>query len=310
MRGRWLVSVSFFPMLIIAGLAAALGMQRAGISDYAIVFSLTFFGSLPILLLQRLMPYEPEWRGRPIDFRIDILHMVVSNALSGSLVRAIAYGVVCLMALWIEQTIGRPVWPDSWPILAQLALAVLIGDFFSYWAHRLCHSNTLMWRIHALHHSSERMYVFASARNHPLNVMLTYVALTCPVVLLGASPEVMALHSVFNSLVGMLQHSNVDLRTGPLGWILATPELHRWHHSNDREESAHNFGTDTAIWDILFGTRHLPSDRKPRVVGLPGVAIPSNFLKHMVVPFVYQRFVLVPALARVLTERPAPPRLP
>ena len=56
MRARRLVSVSFFPVLIIAGLAAALGMQRAGISDYAIVFSLTFLGSLPILVLQRLMP--------------------------------------------------------------------------------------------------------------------------------------------------------------------------------------------------------------------------------------------------------------
>jgi sterol desaturase/sphingolipid hydroxylase (fatty acid hydroxylase superfamily) len=151
------------------------------------------------------------------------------------------------------------------------------------------------------------MYVFAAGRNHPLNVALTYAALTLPAMLLGADPQILALHSVFNALLGLAQHSNVDFRTGAIGWVLSTPELHRWHHSSDEAESKHNFGTDTAIWDWVFGTRHAPVHPSPARVGLPNLALPLNYLRHLGAPFALRRYQVRPSVtpsARLERSRP------
>jgi sterol desaturase/sphingolipid hydroxylase (fatty acid hydroxylase superfamily) len=316
MRWRAVVSWVFFPILLAGGMALAVLLQRAGVSDYLTVFGITFLGSLPILVLQRLMPYEETWRGRPVDFSVDLVHVALSNALPASIVRALAYGAVVMASNSVAVTLGGAIWPQTWPMAIQLPLAILVGDLGSYWMHRSCHKNPMLWRIHALHHSSERMYVLASVRNHPLNVVLTFVSRTIPLVLLGADPEVLALVSVFNALLGMLQHSNIDMHTGAFGWIVSTPELHRWHHSTDLRESGSNFGTDLAVWDIVFGTRFLPRDRQPVAVGLPGTRIPTNYWQQLAVPFVLERFavpapVLLPIAAEQvgLSVEPAPPRV-
>lgn len=60
---------------------------------------------------------------------------------------------------------------------------------------------------------------------------------------------------------GLWIHSNVDVRTGRLRWILNGPEAHRWHHATDPDARDRNFGTKLAFWDRLFGTAFLPAGR-------------------------------------------------
>ena len=43
---------------------------------------------------------------------------------------------------------------------------------------------------------------------------------------------------------------------GFLSGILATSDVHRFHHSSDLDESNTNFGNATMIWDRIFGTFH------------------------------------------------------
>lgn len=71
--------------------------------------------------------------------------------------------------------------------------------------------------------------------------------------------------------------------TTMLGSFVAmlTLELHRWHHSRSLDDANKNYGANLIVWDIVFGTRHLPSDREhqPADVGFDGVdAFPSNYL--------------------------------
>lgn len=291
MSPRSIVARAAFPVVLFGSTVAAGALHTAGWPDYLIIFGLTFAVTLPVLVLQAWIPYEPRWRGTPVDFRVDLVHFALSNAAVGSLMRVGLFGAVVWLAHTVHHALGGSAWPDRWPFALQIAIAVAVGDFFSYWTHRACHVVPALWRIHAVHHSSERMYALASARNHPLNVAMTYAAQTLPLLALGASPRVLLVYTVFTAVLGVLQHSNADLRTGALSHVLSTPELHRWHHATDEAAMNCNFGADTAIWDRLFGTRYLPGDREAHDVGIPGWHVPVNWWKHLGVPLRFERWI-------------------
>lgn len=109
---------------------------------------------------------------------------------------------------------------------------------------------------------------------HPVDALLQLVAHVGPLAMLGAPPRVIAAVVAVASVHGLLQHSNVDVRLGPLNWIFSAAELHRWHHARELDRANHNYGQVFLLWDVVFGTRYLPEDRPPAEVGL---AEPADF---------------------------------
>ena len=198
-------------------------------------------------------------------------------------VGALCFGAMFLVAQNFSTWIGGDLWPTRLPVVIQLGLALIIGDFGAYWVHRTCHNGTLLWRLHAMHHTSERLQVLSSARNHPGNAIFAYGSQVIPLILLGANAEVLAALSVFTAVHGLLQHGNVDLRYGVFSYVFATADLHRWHHSVNFEESNTNFGSNLALWDHVFGTFHHPGGA-PERVGLDDLAVRENFGAHLVLP--------------------------
>lgn len=79
----------------------------------------------------------------------------------------------------------------------------------------------------------------------------------------------------------MYIHSNIDVRSGKLQYLINGPEMHQWHHSNDRAVFFANYSTKFAIWDWLFGTAYLPGRKKPEEFGLPYDYPRDYFLQHM-----------------------------
>src|SRR5262249_1260597 len=151
------------------------------------------------------------WFARPKHFSIDLLHMVTTG-LTTDAVRALMVAFAVQAAVSAHEQIARDavstLWPSNWPLFAQLPFRVVVGACGPYWVDRLCHAVPLFWRLHAMHHSSERMYVFAAARNHPANAMLMHAAHLVPLTLLSAPVEILALTSVFTGVNGMVQHCN------------------------------------------------------------------------------------------------------
>lgn len=288
---RTVVSWALYPGLMGGSLLFTLLAIRAGQDPTSIVMVVILLSTIPLLLAQRLLPAEAEWSARPKHFTIDLLHMATSGfALEA--VRVLTLGVLIQIALSLHGALGADdLWPTSFPIVFQLGFGILVGDIGAYWVHRACHKFPLLWRIHAVHHSSERMYVFAAARNHPMNAILMHVSHLLPLTLLGAPIEIIALTSVFTGVHGMLQHCNVDLKHGWFNYVFATADLHRWHHSSDFDESNRNFGNNLSIWDWIFGTRYLPAGH-PQEVGLGTVHLPENFLAHLATPFLLNRLLI------------------
>ena len=90
---------------------------------------------------------------------------------------------------------------------------------------------------------------------------------------------------MFYAVNGFYQHSNCDVRLGPLNQLVSGPELHRWHHSMIPSESDSNFGNNLIVWDTLFGTHYLPVGREVGPLGLINQNYPDGFLAQMRTPF-------------------------
>ena len=311
--GRLVVREVAYPGLLLGSLVLAwsLGAGRAGegLAGGLAVSGSILLAGLVLLGLERLAPFSPRWRvplgGRAQ--RVDALH-TASTAVTALLVEAVAWGGLVALGARAASALGAPLWPGGWPLALQVALGLVVGEAGTYAVHRACHATALGWRIHAMHHSSDRLNLLASGRNHPFNAALSYLTQMGPLALLGAGGPVIALCAVFKAVNGLAQHANVDTRSAWLGWVLATPELHRWHHALDLRAGNSNFGNNLIVWDLLLGTRHAPPGERPTdAVGVAGVRWPEGFLGQLATPFAYPRWVTPPGTLAAEVPCTSPP---
>jgi hypothetical protein len=86
--------------------------------------------------------------------------------------------------------------------------------------------------------------------------------------------------ALIDAVWGMYIHSNIDVRSGKLQYVINGPEMHQWHHANDRTVFYANYSTKLAIWDWVFGTAYLPDRKKPVEYGLYYDYPKDYFLQH------------------------------
>jgi sterol desaturase/sphingolipid hydroxylase (fatty acid hydroxylase superfamily) len=287
---RSLITTLFYPATLCASVLATGWMYSAGLAPSNIlVLNALGFGAL-ICITEFIHPHEPRWRPGRKEVGVDLLHATLSNSIPAAIFKALFFGLAVSASSSLSQAFGFMLWPSDWPLAGQFVLALFVAELGFYLPHRLCHI-TRLWPLHALHHSVERMYVLAAARTHPLQVFLTYGCQMAILWLMGAPELILVLHAAFTTTHGVLQHANIEMRFGLLNYVLATPELHRWHHSRIAEESNSNYGSNVITWDLIFRTRYCPIGRTPSTdIGLPaGIEIPINYLAHLKVPFAWSR---------------------
>ncbi|MFO0758661.1 MAG: sterol desaturase family protein [Byssovorax sp.] len=260
--GRRLLSILAYPAVMTGVMALALAGLRAGVSPPLVIVPLLAAVALIVLLLELALPYREAWSRSHGDTLVDLALSVLGMA-SSEPTRLLLAAILAAPTHLLASAVGASPWPTRWPLLAQLALALVLSEFGVYWIHRLQHRGGLLWRLHAVHHSAPRLYWLNNGRNHPLDVIVTILAMMAPLVLLGAGPDVITLLTIFATSHAFFQHSNTDLHLGPLNWILSAPEVHRFHHSRALTESNANYGQTLLVWDIIFRTRHVPRDTEP-----------------------------------------------
>jgi len=167
----------------------------------------------------------------------------------------------------------------SWPLALQVLFFLVVHDFYIYWFHRWQHHSKLLWRTHEAHHSNKEVDWLAGTRSHAMEILINQTVEFAPIVLLGANPLVVPIKALLDAVWGMYIHSNIDVRSGKLQYIINGPEMHQWHHANDRRVFHANFSTKFALWDWLFGTAFLP-DGKPEAYGLYYDYPKDYFLQH------------------------------
>lgn len=228
-----------------------------------------FFGLLATLLvLERLRPrrtFDARHRLRwPANFGLVItdtaMLWLIPVATVGAAFRAQAHG-------WgLFNLIELPAW-------SELLLSWLLLDGAIYWQHRLLHTIRALWPLHRVHHSDIEFDASSGVRFHPAEILLSVVFKSTVVIALGAPPiAVLLLETTVNALA-LFNHSNVrlpDWLDRALRLLIATPDVHRVHHSVHRDETDSNYATTLTIWDHLFGSyRRAPRDGHERMrIGL------------------------------------------
>jgi len=167
----------------------------------------------------------------------------------------------------------------------QLVLLLLVADLCGYASHRWLHASPRLWPIHAVHHSSTQVDWLSAGRVHPLNDVVTRLAQSVPIVLIGFDPAIVAAYVPLLIFYAVLVHANVGWTFGPLRYVLASPVFHRWHHAAEAEGLNRNFAGMFPFIDLAFGTFHMPLDRSPARYGIPEDDVPGTMWGQLAYPF-------------------------
>lgn len=287
---RKAITYFFYPLTLLVAVIAGTVMIQQGIHELVIVGSISFTAGLWIFLFEYIHPEHKNWKPTTDELGVDFLHFFISSGVPPVIVKTFVAVLFTTLAITIQQYVGFDLWPHTWPLWAQMLLAIHLGDLGYYIVHRSLHTFEKIWPFHAVHHSPSIMYVIVSGRAHPLQILVSFGMQMSILWTLGINAEALVLFAIFVSVHGMVQHSNVKMRCGILNWVFATPELHRWHHSQVIEESNSNYGNNVIFWDVLFGTRFFPKKEGPFVIGLPdGTNFPRTFWGHMKAPFMWSK---------------------
>lgn len=157
------------------------------------------------------------------------------------------------------------------PVWAELLMTVMVLDLFAqYVSHYLLHHVPFLFRFHRIHHSDTKVDATTGTRHHPGDFVVREIMSVGVVLLLGAPMSYYVFYRMATVFFGYTSHANFAFprvldRT--LGWVFITPNIHKFHHHEERHWTDTNFGNIFSFWDRLFGTLVI-DDPKKVVYGL------------------------------------------
>lgn len=247
-----------------------------------------------IILLLLLMGLELIWPRRATDngFKLrranNILLFLVNILTVRVLLPYATYEVALIVA---EHNVGL-LNNVSLSIFQNIVITIIIFDFLNYVKHIIYHKIGFLWRIHRVHHADLEMDVTTGIRFHPVEIILSMLYQLIAVVLVGPLALAIILYEILLSSAALFGHSNILLNNkfdNGLRKLFVTPDMHRIHHSANRNETDSNYGNIFSIWDKLFKTYHAAPEAgyDDMVIGLEQFrsAKSGQFLAILNIPF-------------------------
>ncbi len=143
------------------------------------------------------------------------------------------------------------------PLSISVLVCVVLLDFAIYWQHVATHKFPILWRFHKVHHADTDMDVTTAIRFHPLELLLSLGYKVILVVMIGVPVLAVIVFELLLFVSPAFNHSNLRLPTwldASLRLVIATPDVHRAHHSIIVAEQNTNYGFFIIWWDKLFDT--------------------------------------------------------
>lgn len=287
-RARWLSAAAFACVTV----AAVLGGHKVPVQDWEQPrfyigldwFVLDLLGSTLIFIcIEKLFPLR---RAQPVfraEWQTDLQYFGINHLLVGFVLLATNLLVHRFFGWAVSAELQQ--WVQALPWALELLLLMLVADLIQYAVHRSLHEVPALWRIHAVHHSITTLDWLAGSRLHIAEVLLMRTLVLAPIYVLGFSKEVIDSYIVVVGFQAVLNHANVNIRLGPLRYLLVTPNFHHWHHSQEREALDRNYASQFAFLDYLFGTAVRCERAWPLRYGVRGDYVPAGFWKQLRFPF-------------------------
>ncbi len=249
--------------------------------------------SLLCFALERFWPWRQQQPALRPQLGQDIVWLVINGHYVGIALSIVTVWLGTQLAPGFFDHLETFQLLSNWPLVAQVAVFFVIKDFLEWSVHNLLHRNRYLWEIHKLHHSITEMDWIGNFRFHWGEVVVYQTLTYLPLVVLGVEGSVILWIAVFGTLIGHLNHSNLNLTWGPLRYIFNSPRMHIWHHDHaiaPGHPKGVNFGICLSLWDWLFGTAHWPTPdhaptQQPESLGFEGLHhYPRSFLGRLAYP--------------------------
>jgi len=247
-----------------------------------LVLDLFFTGATFVLLewvFPRVRPEQPPLRE---GWRLDLGYFGVNHLAIGVFLVVSTHFAHDYFGWAVNQAIQAHVL--ALPAIVRFVLVILAADAVEYASHRAMHEVPFLWRIHAIHHSPEAMDWLSGSRLHFLEPLVTRSIVLVPIFLLGFPQDTIFAYVIFISVQSVLIHSNIKINAGWLRYVIVTTQFHHWHHASDAEAIDKNYTAHTPVFDLIFGTWHLPADRWPAKYGTVK-PVPGGMFKQFLHPF-------------------------
>jgi sterol desaturase/sphingolipid hydroxylase (fatty acid hydroxylase superfamily) len=244
------------------------------------------------LVLERIWPWRKRQKMLRRQFGQDLFWLFFNGHYAGILVAYLATHLLFWLAPALENVQSLHVLATQ-PLWLQCIAFFLLKDFLEWGVHNILHRVPWLWEFHKLHHSIEDMDWIGNFRFHWMEIVV-YQGLTyLPLVSLGVDGRVILVIAIVATLIGHLNHSNINITWGPLRYIINSPRMHVWHH--DREWPAEhprgvNFAICLSVWDWMFGTAYWPDPtiaptQQPARLGFEGLEeYPQSMLGRFFYP--------------------------
>lgn len=159
------------------------------------------------------------------------------------------------------------------PSFAAAAISIVVLDFVIYFQHVLMHAIPALWRLHRVHHADLDYDFTTGVRFHPLEIIVSMLIKFVAILILGPPVAAVVIFEIILNASSMFNHGNIKLPAALdriLRLLIVTPDMHRIHHSVEKDESNRNFGFNLSLWDRFFGTyrRQPRAGHEEMVVGI------------------------------------------
>lgn len=278
---RRVAAWTVYPVIFGGGIAALVAAVGSGVPYWRIGPPVVVATAVAVVLLERWLPHARAWTLDHGDTRTDIAHYVSNVAVNQA--ASAAYVLV-----YAAVGGGLRLWPTEAPFWLQFLLGTAIIDLGLYTVHRSSHVVGWLWKLHAIHHTSRRIYWLNGQRRHLVHELLEGTPGLLVLGALGGPPSVVACAFAAVTMHLMFQHGNIAYRAGALRYVFAVAALHRWHHQRRYHDVQGNYGAIFSVWDQLFGTAlHEKKGEAPLDVGMDDEpTLPADWLGQMRWPFV------------------------
>ncbi len=235
--------------------------------------------ALVFVVLERVFAIRPQRVLRP-GWITDVYHFLLDAV------------PVTVMLILLDTTVGRGLrglTPEAvrdsvaaLPFAAQLVAVTALCELGMYWSHRLEHQVPVLWRFHAVHHSSTEVDWLSTQRTHPVDGAFRRLFLV-PVFAIGFSVTAIGIYLGAYYAWSFVVHANLRWKFGPLEGVVASPAFHRWHHAAEGDAVNTNYAPLFPVFDRVFGTLRRP-DRWPTSYGCDA-PVPTGYLRQLAYPF-------------------------
>ncbi len=217
------------------------------------------------VLLEMMLTGILNKRGqRPGDRTVESVSLLTLTLFSQP--AALAGGFA--LAAWLAPGAAGAI--ADWPVLAVLALFLVLDDMSQYWWHRLSHTIPWLYKLHRPHHDAAYLSIRVVYRNNLFYYLLMPGLWFSGALLYLGGGWVYAFYLPIKMAVIFGAHSDVrwDERLyrikalSPLMWlverVISTPATHSAHHGKHLSDGVThykgNYGNLLFFWDVLFGT--------------------------------------------------------